>query len=293
MISISLAEYYSNLKSSGVPAIYGVGDYLWIKHESFSAIRFPEFITSKPSEIEIKRVFSELNCLIVSFCTISDVGQSTNTILYNCYDKNYSQNKLSKNVVRDIRIGQKNLTIEFVQWNEILVNGFQAFHDTRTRVGLSDGTKSNFEIRFKNFALNSGHKALATKFNNEIVAFMSLIVIEDYVIIQGSFSTDEHRKFCPNNTLADFVLNYFLKEGQCNVVSYGLSSIQEDSGSEGLHNYKVRVGFQPINVDRSFVLHSYISPVKKQIGLLLSILLKILPKNRKLKKAQGIFNKIR
>ncbi len=122
---------------------------------------------------------------------------------------------------------------------------------------------------------------------------MSLIVIEDYVIIQGSFSTDEHRKFCPNNTLADFVLNYFLKEGQCNVVSYGLSSIQEDSGSEGLHNYKVRVGFQPINVDRSFVLHSYISPVKKQIGLLLSILLKIFPKNRKLKKAQGIFNKIR
>lgn len=180
--------------------------------ESFSAIRFPEFITSNPSENEIKRVFRELNCLIVSFCTISDVGQSTNTILYNCYDKNYNQNKLSKNVVRDIRIGQKNLTIEFVQWNEILVNGFQAFHDTRTRVGLSDGTKSNFEIRFKNFALNSGHKALATKFNNEIVAFMSLIVIEDYVIIQGSFSTDEHRKFCPNNTLADFVLNYFLKK---------------------------------------------------------------------------------
>lgn len=120
-------------------------------------------------------------------------------------------------------------------------------------------------------------------------------LVINYEIMSDWITKEEtqQRKFCPNNTLADFVLNYFLKEGQCNVVSYGLSSIQEDSGSEGLHNYKVRVGFQPINVDRSFVLHSYISPVKKQIGLLLSILLKILPKNRKLKKAQGIFNKIR
>ena len=43
---------------------------------------------------------------------------------------------------------------------------------------------------FRKFSLNPGHKALAAKLNGEIIAFMSLIVVKDFVIIQGSFSTD-------------------------------------------------------------------------------------------------------
>lgn len=288
MHPISLTDYYSNLKWSGISTIKGDGDYLWIKHESFSAIRFPEFIISTPSESEIERVLKELNCLLISFCKLPQDEQKSNAILYNCCDKNYNHNSLSKNVIRDIRIGGKNLSICFVDWHEILENGFKAFKDTRTRVGLSDGNKKNFEARFRNFAMNEGHKALAAKLNGEIIAFMSLIVVDYFVIIQGSFSTDEHRRLCPNNALTDFLLNYFLKESNFEKVSYGLSSIQEDASTDGLHNYKIRVGFEPINIQRVFLLHPYITPFQSLIKKILRILLLIFPKHRVIRKASGL-----
>jgi hypothetical protein len=289
MQSISLNDYYANLKLSRIPALRGDGNYLWIKHESFSAIRFPEFNTSVPSESELKKVFQKFNCLLISFCNHQNDEQKDNATLYNCCDKNYNHNNLSKNVIRDIRIGRKNLSICFVDWPEILEYGFKAFQDTRTRVGLSDGNKKNFETRFRNFAMNEGHKALAAKLNGEIVAFMSLIIVENFVIIQGSFSTDEHRRLCPNNALTDFLLNYFLKDGNYDKISYGLSSIQEDASTEGLHNYKIRVGFEAINIQRVFLLHPYVAPFRSLVKILLKILLLIFPKNRVIRKASGLF----
>jgi len=289
MDSISLNEYYTNLKSSGIPIIKGEGNYLWIKHEPFSVIRFPEFITSVPLESEIKSVFKELNCLLISFCNPSKDAQKANAIIYNCCDKNYNQKNLSKNVIRDIRIGTKNLSISFIDWQEILEFGFKAFQDTRIRVGLSDGNKNNFDTRFQNFAKNDGHKALAAKLNGEIVAFMSLIVVDNFVVIQGSFSTDEHRRLCPNNALSDFLLNYFLKERNYNIISYGLSSVQEDASLEGLHNYKIRVGFEPINIQRVFLLHPYVAPFQVIINKFLKTLLLVFPKHRVIRKASGLF----
>jgi hypothetical protein len=289
MDSISLNDYYTNLKLSGIRTKKGDGNYLWIKHESFSVIRFPEFITSVPVESEIKGVFSELNCLLISYCNASNEAQKGNAVIYNCCDQDYNHNNLSKNVIRDIKIGRKNLSISFVDWHEILEYGFKAFQDTRTRVGLSDGNKNNFENRFRNFSKNEGHKALAAKLNGEIVAFMSLIVVNNFVIIQGSFSTDEHRKLCPNNLLTDFLLNYFLKENNFDNVSYGLSSIQEDTSIEGLHNYKIRVGFDPINIQRVFLLHPYIAPFQEIISKFLKILLLVFPKHRLIRKASGLF----
>lgn len=289
MDSISLNDYCTNLKLSGIRTKRGDGNYLWIKHESFSAIRFPEFITSVPVESEIKSVFRELNCLLISFCNHTNDAQKENAVIYNCCDQNYNQYNLSKNVIRDIKIGKKNLSISFVEWHEILEYGFKAFQDTRTRVGLSDGNKKNFESRFNNFAKNEGHKALAAKLNGDVVAFMSLIVVNNFVIIQGSFSTDEHRRLCPNNVLTDFLLSYYLKEKNFDLVSYGLSSIQEDASTEGLHNYKIRVGFDPINIQRVFLLHPYVAPFHSIIKIFLKILLLMFPKHRVIRKASGLF----
>ncbi len=289
MKSFLLQDYYHSLKNSGFRVSKGDGDYLWIKHETLSAIRFPEFNTSIPTKIEIRRVFKELKCLIISYIINTENLDESNSILYDCSDNNYDSKNLSKNVIRDINIGKNYLTCGFVEWNEIFQLGLQSFADTRRRVGLSDGNAKNFQIRFKGFALNSSHRAVAAKLNGEIVAFMSLIIIEDFVIIQGSFSTDEHKKLCPNNLLIDFVLNYFLKENGYNNVCYGLSSIQQNSGNTGLHKYKLRVGFEANHVKRMFFLHPLILPFKKVIGYTINFLLTISPANRQLRKAHGIF----
>ncbi|MCH7963564.1 MAG: hypothetical protein IH852_06455 [Bacteroidetes bacterium] len=286
-LQISMKEYSSNVRESGIDAVEGDNDYLWIKFEGLSAIRFPEFNTSKPTKEEIRRVFRELKCLLLNY-TLLPENNYANSTLYNCIDNDYGLQHLSKNARRDIRIAQRNLQFGFAHWNEILDCGLKAFADTRKRVGLSDCSEKSFRSRFTRFRKNPAHRAVAAWLDKEIIAFMSLIVLEDFVVIQGSFSTDDQKKICPNNGLVDFVNNYFLKVNGFSIVCYGLSSVQENTGKEGLHSYKVRVGFEAIPVQRVFVLHPLIVPFKEIIRLLLRLLKYLLPENRAIKKASGI-----
>ncbi len=286
-LQISMKEYTSKVRESGIDAVEGDNDYLWIKYEGLSAIRFPEFKTSKPTKEEIQRVFRELKCLLINY-TLLPENNYANSTLFNCRKNDYYLQHLSKNARRDIRIAQRNLQFGFAHWNEILDCGLKAFADTRKRVRLSDYDEKSFKRRFTQCRKNSAHRAVAAWFDKEIIAFMSLIVIQDFVVIQGSFSTDDHKKFCPNNGLVDFVNNYFLKVKGFSTVCYGLSSVQENTGKEGLHLYKVRVGFEAIPVQRVFILHPLITPFKGIIRLLLRLLKYLLPENRAIKKASGI-----
>ena len=290
MIETTLNEYFSSASKSGFNTFHGDGNYFWIKHEKMSLVRFPEFDTSKPSKEEIKRVFKESKSLIIGYTIKPENTISANSTLYNCYQNKYDVNNLSKNVRRDIRIAQRNLIIDFANWDDITKSGLVAFADTRSRVGLSDGDKKNFISRFSHLSNIPGNKAIAAWFGEEIAAFMNLIVLDKFVIIQGSFSTNGHKKYCPNNGLADFVLNYFLIEKNFDVVCYGLSSIQEDTGSNSLHQYKVRIGFEAIPVRRIFLLNPKFKSFKGIFKLSLQLLIKILPRNRGIRKASGLFN---
>lgn len=286
-VQISMKEYFSKVRESGIDALEGDNNYLWIKFEGLSAIRFPEFNTSKPTKEEILRVFKELKCLLLNY-TLLPENNYANSALYNCTDNNYDLQHLSKKTRRNIRIAQRNLHFGFAHWNEILDCGLKAFADTRKRVGLSDGNEKSFRRRFTQFRKNPAHRAVAAWLDKEIIAFMSLIVMEDFVVIQGSFSTDDHKKFKPNNGLVDFVNNYFLKVKGFSTVCYGLSSVQENTGKEGLNLYKVRVGFEAIPVQRVFILHPLIAPFKGIIRLLIRLLKYLLPGNRAIRKASGI-----
>lgn len=289
MAKNTLEDYYSAIKKSGKSVIRGRGNYLWVKHEMFSVVRFPELVGSKPSFEEIRFVFKKMKCLLINYTFVPENKSETNAYLYNstCY---YNFEKLSKNVKRDINIGRENLKYGFATWSDILSGGLTAFSETRKRVGLSDWNSKTFIRRFSEFSKNPSHNAVAAWYRNKIIAFMSLIVVEDYVIIQGSFSTNDHRKLCGNNILVDFILNHFLNKNNYSIVCYGLSSIQNSRGNDGLHQYKIRVGFQAIPVKRIFIIHPYLKPFVGIIKKCVFFLLSLFPKNRLLRKSAGIFN---
>ena len=199
-----ITEYLSSLQNSGNRVVTGDKNNLWVKFEGLSAIRFPEFNTVPPGREEIRRVFEELKCILLSYIIIPSDKNFVNSTLYNCSDNEYEISRLSKNARRDIRIGERNLRVGFVNWDELLAGGLKAFKETRSRVGLSDGNEKSFLSRFTQFGTNPAHRAVAAWLGDEIIAFMSLIVVDDFVIIQGSFSDNEHRNLCPNNLLANF-----------------------------------------------------------------------------------------
>ena len=287
-IANSIEDY---IDSPELEAVMGDSHSCWIIHEKFSAQRFPEYILDKPDYNEIIQIFKKLKCLLVGYTIIPDDKLKVNAYLYECRDKSYDIDKLeSSSVRRNIRYGRRNLKYGFTDWDDILMHGLKAFSDTRRRVGLSDGVEKNFNKRFLEFSKNKYHKAVAAWLQGQIIGFMSLIVVNKFVIIQGTFSIDEHKKYRPNNVLVDFVLKHFLVENGFNIVSYGLSSIQEEAEMEGLHNFKTSVGFNAIPAQRVFLLNPILSILKLPIKLVIHFLKILLPRNRFVRKASGIFN---
>jgi hypothetical protein len=285
--SLSLAEYVSELQRHGLRVLPGSAGTFWLKYESWGWLRMPTFAANQPEREEMRRVLSGLSAF-AGYVVEPSIDCPANAYLYLCEDQSYSLDKLSSAGRRDVRRAGRNLRLSFLEWSDVWQYGLQAYTDTRKRVGLSDGTAENFNSRFNRSSSNAACQVVGAWEGDNLAAFMTLAVIDDWVEIQGSFSCDRQLRLCPNNGLADFVLSHFLGGRRCRTVSYGLSSIQE-ADRAGLHAYKIRVGFQPRPVYRAFVLNPLVAPFAHPISLkAMHALLYFHPGNRKIRKAAGL-----
>lgn len=252
-------------------------------------MRVPTFALTPPSRDELRDVLRQSRSAVATYLLEPDESHPANAWLYICHNRSYCLENLGVAARRDARRAGRSLRIEFVDWPTVMAHGFRAFTETRTRVGLSDGTVKQFQSRFHQFSLNPSHCAVGAWQGDSLVAFMTLVVVDDWVEIEGSFSADGSRTLCPNDGLAHFVLSHFLVKRGFNTVSYGLSSVQDAHQAEGLHVYKKKVGFDAKPVHRAFILHPFLRPFSKPLMLHgARMVSKMLPQNRVIKKASGI-----
>lgn len=289
----TLGGYASALARSGRRQLPGLPGTFWIRYESYAMMRVPTFALTPPSQDELHGILRHSRSAVVSYLLEPDEFHPANACLYICNNRSYCLENLSVAGRRDARRAGRSLRIEFVDWPMVMAYGFAAFSETRTRVGLSDGTIAQFQNRFQRFSRNPFHCAVGAWQDDSLVAFMTLVVVDDWVEIEGSFSVDNSRTMCPNDGLAHFVLSHFLIERRFNTVSYGLSSIQDAHQVEGLHSYKTKVGFDAKAVHRAFVLHPLLRPFVNPLMLRgARMVSKVLPHNRLLKKANGMLVKL-
>lgn len=289
MKSLSLTQYATELSKNGVKTLAGSLETLWIGHESRSLIRFPTFALNAPTQGEIRSALKKGKAPVVSYIIEPDIHHPANTWLYICRDTAYTIEKLTKNARRDIRKAHRTLRLAELTWETLLEHGASAFCDTRTRVGLSDGDNNGFRAHFMQFARNPAHRVIGAWKNDTLIAFISLVVVEGWVEIQGSFSASADRDNCPANGLCDHVLDRFLVQERFCAVSYGLSSIQQHMNEPGLHYFKQKAGFVAQPVHRVFVLHPLLRPFANNLSLaILNICLRLRPGNRSLKKTAGM-----
>jgi hypothetical protein len=176
-----------------------------------------------------------------------------------------------------------------MNWSTVLEHGVEAFCDTRTRAGLSDGTKQQFQSTFGRFSQNRSHFVIgAWAVEDQVLAgFLPVIVVDKWSDI-GCYSSNRYLKFRPSNGLIHYALDYFLLQNGFNIVSYGVSSVQKSSMESGLHEFKLRVGFEARKVHRAFVIHPLLRPLANRWTLrIMQTALKIAPHNRLLKKGIG------
>jgi hypothetical protein len=262
---------------------------LWARYDSAAMIRLPMFHFSPVSGREIRQVLWQGPSTLVSYLMAPNEDYPVNAWLYVCRDQSYSLDRLSKEARRDARRAERRLRIEPIEWRTLLDHGLAAYSDTFARTGFVDGTSKQFRQHIQNFSRNPAHYALGAWKDDTLVAFMTLVVVDDWVEIVGSYSRTADRETCPNNGLAHQVLSYFLAERGFRTVSYGINSIEEGSHTTGLHFYKTKVGFEAHPVHRVFFLHPFLRPMANRVTLwAVNMALRLKRGNRRLNKAHAI-----
>src|SRR5262249_29660959 len=147
---------------------------------------------------------------------------------------------------------RRELRLMALSLGELLVHGAPAFYDTRRRSGLDDGTSLGFRSYFELHPRLRGRAYLGAWKDSQLAAFVTVLHVDDWVELPGCFSMDSMLQYRPNDLLMHAVLDYYLSQRACHTVSYGLSSIQADTSAEGLHRFKLKVGFDAIAVRRAF-----------------------------------------
>jgi hypothetical protein len=291
--ALSLSEYAAELAASGTPVYALSNTDFWVRYESWAAMRIPAFVTGPPSAETINAVLGCRRALVATYLLEPDAYHLSNASLYTCSDQEFSVDKLPKDRRQNVRRGSRELRIEPVTTAAVLAKGLQAFSDTRSRVGLTDGTAEIFDTRFSKRGRCSGHEFLGAWHNDDLVAFLSITAVDDWAEIEGGFSSTATRALRPNDTLVAAALTEYLVVRRCRVVSYGLSSIQAANNEAGLHEFKTKLGFVAKPVHRVFATHSLVEPFVNSVthqGV--RAMLSLVPGNRVLKKCDGVMSTI-
>jgi hypothetical protein len=287
--SISLSEYRLALEKHGTRALAGSDETLWIRHESIGMERLPVFSTTEPASQELRRVCFKAPAVVLSYLRDPSELRPANAWSYLCRNTSYQLGALSPSMRRNVQRGLNSLTIRQMSGEELLAHAIAVYCDSRRKAGLSDGTPEGFLRRFSSQAGCPGHIFWGAWLGSTLAAFLSIREVENWAEIEGGFSLQDLLIHRPNDAMFYTVLSHYLVERGFSTVSYGLSSIQPGSNAPGLHDFKIKVGFEAVPVRRVFALNPILKPLAGRAALKgLRITSAWFPRSRALKKAEGV-----
>jgi hypothetical protein len=291
---LPLAEYASELSRSGKKTIGGAPGTVWVQTERFAMIRFPVFELRPPSSQELRRVLWHGRAAVVTYLLQPDQTHQTNAYLYLCRDKNYALEKLSSAMRRNVRRGLKELEIGPLTTEQVISDGYEPYSDWLRRAKLQPQSRENFRNHFVERANCPVHVFWGAWKEGNLVSFLSVTELDEWVEVDGCFSADAFLHLRPNDALFFFTLSHYMNNRRCNAVSYGVSSLQAVSNKDGLHVFKTKLGFEAIPVCRAFAFHPLVRPFANRFTLgSIKIALRLRPEDRRLKKAEGVLACIR
>jgi hypothetical protein len=285
---ISVEEYAAALAHEGVSVVPGAGRTLWRRGEAFSLEREPIGCLDEPTAAEIGAALWTTRAFVASYVRHPDDSHPQNAWLYVCRNRGYSLDTLESRARRDIRHALRSLRFGFIDMPTFLEHGAVAFCSSRSRQGLSDGTPGEFQSCYGKLARNPAHHVLGAWKDDHLAAFLSAEVVEDCASI-AVYAASDYLKCNPNDGLIYHALNVLLVREKVRCVTYGLSSIQEESKADSLHRFKRKVGFEALPVHRAFAFHPLLKPLANGSTLWgLRACTRLWPSSRVLRKATGL-----
>lgn len=285
-------DYLNDIEKQGSRVYISKKNTPWIQNEKFSMIRFPLFNFEVPTEEELEEVVKLKNIFLASYIIRPTELLSPNSVLYICKNENYSFSKLSPSLRRNIRRAQKDLLIKQLNYDELIEKGLSAFCETRNRVGLDDGTEEHFRNKFLTFSELKTYTIWGAFLGKILIAYALVNQIENWAEL-SLYSSTQYLNYHPNDYLLYYILQHYLENEKLDFLSYGLSSIQLDTGKEGLNQFKVKFLFEPIPIRRVFYCRKNLKFLNKRIiKTIIHGIVKLKPRNRWLKKIEGVISQL-
>lgn len=228
---VSIMDYATALARNGIPVVLGTTGTIWVRHDAGAMMRLPRFHLAPPPTGEMRQITWRGRAAVSSYIQEPDEQHPANACLYICTDRAYGLEKLSPAMRRNVRRGTKELKIAWLTADELLTHGVYAYRDTRRRVGVGDGSDDEFFKHFRWRTQCPGHVFLGAWRDHQLAAFLSLIEVEDWVEIENCYSRNDLLWFRPNDTLMYRVISHYLRETECRLACYGLSSIQAENNA--------------------------------------------------------------
>jgi len=252
----TLGQYVARLEARGLGcALAAEGTEAWVPGARSELQRLPLECTAEPDPALLRRLLSRPGVWVVSYQQQGRESHPANCVLYICRDPSYSIDTLSRNGRRDVRRGQRNFTVRPCSWSELAAKGFRAQADTAIRHGYSLPSPAEFERGVRRLQDCSCSQVWGAWNRDELAAWISVVRIEDWALINIARSCTAVLTLCPNNALLFAATRQLLVEEKRRHVTYGLSSIQISARDMSMHSYKGRMGYEAVPLHRRFVVH--------------------------------------
>jgi len=263
---------------------------VWVRGNRSDLQRFPLECTDEVNRKTFNKLLKERTIWIANYLVEPSNTDRANCFNYICEDSGYNvDNFSSARARRDIRRGLRNFNIRLCNNEELASKGYNAYKDTAIRHNYSVPDRNKY---FQNT------KKLSSQFYDiwgawddaGLMAWMTVIKIDDWAMIESARSCTQALKKSPNDALIYSATKYLMNDEKRKYITYGLSSIQADVNELSMHRYKIKVGYKAIPMCRKFAVHSLLHPLvyPKISSWTLEKLAKFFPRYAKLRKIAGI-----
>jgi len=259
---MNATELAECVRASGRPAVLSEGgNHVWIPGVRGELQRLPMEATATPAPETIREVLGQKGIWIASYMQTPDADRPANCFDYVCTDPEYDISKLDKNRRRDVRRGLRRFSVRRCTWDELAENGYQAYADTESRHEHGKPNPQDLHTMAEQDGACPLIEIWGAWQNNKLAAWIRVIKADEWAFITSAYSANWALSDCPNNAITYEATRLLLCEDGQKQVSYGISSIQSTPNILSLHRFKIRMGFEPRPMHRTFVLHPLLRPL--------------------------------
>jgi hypothetical protein len=258
----TLNDFLEYLKHNGQPhAITAQGTQLWYPDIRGELIRLPIECVEAVNREVVRDLLRHHGTWVVSYLLAGDKNHQANCFSYVCRNPNYKLEELGTNARRDVRRGFRSFEIRLCTWDELAEKGFAAEIDTDTRHGYTKPSSNDLKLMVQRQRKFPFFEIFGAWQGDNLTAWLQVIKIDDWALINMVRSCNASLRLCPNNALLYAATKRLLVDEKRKYLSYGLSGSRTNIDRLSMHKYKIRMGYEALPRHRVFVTHPVLRPL--------------------------------